>query len=242
MSSPRLVLPAFLLGLGTAIAGALIAQALPRIRPPERLVTMKGIAEREVVADTALWPIAFSATADDLVTAQATLAKSRGIVSEFLARHGIEASSVQVQRLTVRDRQASDYGDAQSRTRYVLRQTLMVRSNDAAKVRATSQAVGELVEAGVVLGAENEYRDGPTYLFTKLNDLKPEMIREATAAARRAAEEFGRDSGARVGAIRRASQGLFEILPRDRAPGADEAEQMNKTVRVVSTIDFELED
>lgn len=241
MTTPRLVLPALLLGLGTATAGALIAQALPRIRPPERIVTMKGIAEREVVADVALWPIAFSATGDDLAVAEVVLARSRETVLAFLGRHGIDTASVQVQRLTVRDRQAVDYGSDNARTRYVLRQTLMVRSGDATKIRDASQAVGELVEAGVVFGAENEYRDGPTYLFTKLNDLKPEMIREATAAARRAAEEFGRDSGARVGAIRRASQGLFEILPRDRAPGAEESEQMSKTVRVVSTIDFELD-
>jgi hypothetical protein len=92
----------------------------------------------------------------------------------------------------------------------------------------------------VVLQSGGGWGAGPTYLFTRLNDLKPEMLAEANANARKAAEEFARSSKARVGGIRRASQGVFEILPRDPAPGIMEGSQVQKTLRVVTTVEFEL--
>jgi hypothetical protein len=94
----------------------------------------------------------------------------------------------------------------------------------------------------VVLSAGEYGGGGPTYLFTKLNDLKPEMLAESTANARKAAQQFAIESGRKVGAIRRAYQGVFEILPRDQVPGVDQAGQIVKTVRVVSTVEFFLRD
>jgi hypothetical protein len=80
------------------------------------------------------------------------------------------------------------------------------------------------------------------FLFRNLNAIKPAMIAEATAAARAAAQEFARDSESRLGGIRQANQGVFVILPRDQAPGVNESDQLQKTVRVVSTIDYNLRD
>jgi hypothetical protein len=102
--------------------------------------------------------------------------------------------------------------------------------------------VGELVGAGVVLSARSDFGgSGPTFLFTRLNDLKPAMIAEATANARAAAEQFARDSQASLAGIRTASQGVFVILPRDQAEGAQEQQQLHKTVRVVSTVEYFLD-
>ena len=101
--------------------------------------------------------------------------------------------------------------------------------------------MGELVSAGVVLSSGNEYEgSGPTYVFTGLNALKPSMIAEATARAREGAEQFAKDSGSTVGGIRRASQGVFEILPRDQAPGMTEGSQIDKNVRVVTSVEYAL--
>jgi hypothetical protein len=126
-------------------------------------------------------------------------------------------------------------------SRYIISGTLMVRVNDPEVVERASQDLGTLVSAGVVFSSQGGYNSGPTYLFTKLNDLKPEMIGEATASAREGAEQFARDSGSRLGGIRQASQGVFQILPRDRAPGVTEESQIDKTVRVVSTVEYMLE-
>jgi hypothetical protein len=78
-------------------------------------------------------------------------------------------------------------------------------------------------------------------VFTRLNDLKPAMIAEATANARAAAEQFARDSGSAPGDIRQANQGVFVILPRDQAPGINESSQLQKIVRVVSTVQYLLD-
>jgi hypothetical protein len=102
--------------------------------------------------------------------------------------------------------------------------------------------VGDLIAAGVVLQASAGPGTGPTFLFTGLNDLKPQMIAEATANARAAAQQFATDSGVELGGIRRASQGVFVILPRDPAPGVIEESQLHKTVRVVATIEYYLSD
>jgi hypothetical protein len=118
-------------------------------------------------------------------------------------------------------------------------QTVVVRSEAPRLVEAASQDIGPLVAGGVVLISGLEYGPGaPTFLYRGLNDVKPEMIAEATARAREAAVEFARDSGAELGGIRRANQGVFEILPRDPAPGVMEQNRIEKTVRVVSTVEY----
>jgi hypothetical protein len=148
-----------------------------------------------------------------------------------------------VQGLTVNDVLANPYrSGGPVENRYIVNQTLMVRTEDPDEVRRASQDVGELVEEGVVLGANMGPEQGPTYLFTRLNDLKPEMIAEATASAREAAERFAADSGSELGGIRHANQGVFVIQARDRAPGVMAESQLHKTVRVVSTVEYFLVD
>jgi hypothetical protein len=144
----------------------------------------------------------------------------------------------------VTDAHANPYRPAnQAGSRFVIQQTLVVRSGEPEKVQAATERIGELVGAGVVLSSGGEFGSGgPTFVYTGLSALKPEMIAEATARAREAAAQFARDSSARVGSIRRASQGTFEILPRDQAPGISEQSQLLKTVRVVSTIEYRLEE
>ena len=81
----------------------------------------------------------------------------------------------------------------------------------------------------------------PEYVYTKLNDIKPGMIAEATKSARESATQFAGDSGTNVGGIKDAYQGIFEILPRDSNNGYQERGERFKTVRVVSTIRFYLD-
>jgi hypothetical protein len=119
----------------------------------------------------------------------------------------------------------------------------MVRSSDPGRVLAASQKVGELVQAGVVFSSGAEYGGGgPTFVFSGLSDLKPEMIAEATSRAREAADQFATDSKSHLGGIRRANQGVFEILARDQAPGISEGGQVAKRVRIVSTVEYFLKD
>jgi hypothetical protein len=120
---------------------------------------------------------------------------------------------------------------------------MLIRSNQPERVLAASQQVSELAAIGVTISSGNEFgvgAGGPTFIFSGLNQLKPQMIADATARAREAAAQFARDSHSELGGIRQANQGVFEILPRDQAPGIAQESQIAKVVRVVSTIDYYL--
>lgn len=226
--------------LAIAGAGLLVAGGIQRFRIADRYVTVKGVAERAVEADVAIWPLRFTAASNDLAAARQKIEADRRVVLRFLGRHGVDSAAVQLQRYDVVDDQSNPYrGGAPAANRFIVSMTLVARSAEPPRILAASQAVGELIAAGVVLQSA-DYSGGPTYLFTKLNDVKPEMLAEATRAARSAAGEFARESGSRVGAIRRASQGVFEILPRDPAPGISEGAQIEKTLRVVTTMEYHL--
>ena len=239
------IVPAVLLALGLLGAGALVGVNIPRLRTADRTVTVKGVAEREARADLAIWPLRLVATDDDLTAANARLAENAQSVRAFLAAQGLGAGAnteVVVQDFTVTDAR-SNQGSYTPGSRFVIRETIVVRSTDVARVQAAAQRVADLVGAGVVLSSGQEYGGGgPTFLFTRLDALKAPMIAEATAQARRAAEQFARDSRSGLGGIRSAAEGYFEVLPRDQAPGISQESQVVKTVRVVTTVAYGLDD
>ena len=230
------------LAVGIALAGWFVGHGFLRGRTAARFVEVKGLAEREVAADLALWPLRFVSTGDDLAVAQAEITRDTREVYVFLAKHGVDTAAVQLLALEVSDANANRFQGERGGTRFVIQQTVMVRSDKPQVVLAASQRVSELVRAGVILSSSGEYGiGGPTFVFTRLNQLKPAMVKEATANARAAAAQFAADSRTTLGDIRYANQGVFVILPRDQAPGVNEGGQLQKIVRVVSTVQYLLE-
>lgn len=233
---------AVVLGVGIAVAGWFVGDGFLEGRRGDRFVTVKGLAERAVTADLAVWPLRFVATGNDLAAVQRKIVGDTDLVRDFLASNGFPPEAFESQSLQVVDRLAQQYQQGQVESRFIIAQTITLRSGDVDRVAGLAGRLGELVAAGLVLSDENQWNAGPTYVFTGLNDLKPAMIAEATASARTGAEQFAADSGSRVGGIRRASQGVFQILARDDIPGLQQEKEIHKMVRVVSTIDYLLED
>lgn len=233
---------AVVLAVGIGLAGWFIGQGFEHGRATDRFVTVKGLAERDVQADIGLWPLRYVAADNDLARAQETINGSRDTVIAFLTLHGIPREAIQIHRLEVTDMVANPWRSGPYDTRYIVAQTLMVRTEQPDLIRKASQDLGALVESGVVLSHEGGMQAGPTYLFTRLNDYRPEMIAEATASAREAARQFADDSGSRLGGIRQANQGVFVIQARDRAPGIEESSEIEKTIRVVTTVEYYLKD
>ena len=233
-------LRAIILAAGLTLGGLLIGLGFARARSADRFVTVKGIAEREVAADVAIWALRLVTASNDLSAAHGELQQHVSRVREFLHQQQIDSSQVSLQGFVVVDALANPYAQSERvASRYVMRQTVLVRSPQPERVLAASQRVAELVNAGVVISSGEEYGPGgPTFIFTKLNELKPEMLAESTARAREAAEQFARDADSGLGSIRRANQGVFEILPRAPGPGMTEESQLLKTVRVVSTVEY----
>jgi hypothetical protein len=237
------VVAAGILALGLAAAGWFAGRGFYEARASDRFVTVKGVAERAVEADIAVWPLTIVASDNDLETAHDQLARSVGATRRFLGDNGILPAQVNPQGLSVIDTQSNQFASERNGNRYTINQTLVVRSDDPKTVLAASAKVSELVAAGVILQSGGPYQTvGPSFIFTGLNELKPDMIAEATARAREAAAKFAQDSGAKVGGIRRANQGVFQILARDKVATIDEQHQLHKIVRVVSTIEYFLEE
>jgi len=242
MSNGSGVLAGFLAAVvvagGVAAAGKFVADGIVENRTADRFVTVKGLAERDVQADLAVWPITIVASGNDLQSVQADIEADIAALNGFVSDAGFDGEEVSLGRIQVEDRVAAGYFDPnRQQTRYTIRQPVVVRTDKVELVAETSRELGEVVRQGVVM----QDWQGPSFLFTRLNDVKPEMIAEATAAAREAAQQFADDADTGLGALRTANQGVFVIRPRDDFPGAMESQQVFKTVRVVTTVSYTLD-
>jgi hypothetical protein len=232
-------LAALLLGLlvavGLAVGGWFVGHGLLEARSAERFVTVKGLSERQVPADLALWPLVFNASGDDLGALQAEMEDDAAVIMAFLRESGFSEDQWSLSAPRVTDYVAQGMAPSQRPGgRYTSEATVTLRTDRIDAVRDAISRSGELVRRGVTLIRSYEYQT--QYLFTDLESVKPEMIAEATQDARRAAEQFAADSGSEVGAIRRASQGYFQVEDRDAfSPEV-------KNVRVVTTVEYFLQD
>jgi hypothetical protein len=238
MGSVSNIIAGALIGLGVASAGYMAGDALIKSRLGLRTVTVKGLSEREVKADLGFWPVRFVVTGPTLEIARAKLEVSEAAVKAFLKSQGFADADMAVQNIQVEDRMAGYNAQGiPEDTRFVLTEDLLVRSIDVQKLADASRSVGDLLKSGVVFSSD-AYNAGPSYIFTKIADLKGDMLTEATRRAREAAQKFAEESGAKVGDIQNANQGIFEIKPAVEIPNDRPEKQIYKMVRVVTTITY----
>jgi hypothetical protein len=226
-------------GAGIAAAGWLGGQALVEARAPLREVTVKGLAEAAVEADVAAWRIAYRGEGADQAAAIVEARAARDAVRGFLTGGGIDPAQTADEPFVLKvDRVFFDNG-ASERVRFTAAGATRVRTEAVDAVAALSGRTLDLLDRGVKLG-EADYAEAarPLYLFTGLNAVKPDLLAEATRAARASAEQFAADSGASVGAILNANQGVVQLLARDG--DYPEPQERWKTVRVVTTVTYEL--
>ncbi|QKI89043.1 SIMPL domain-containing protein [Thiomicrorhabdus xiamenensis] len=231
---------ALILGFSLVIAlgllGWLLGKAAIEYKSYERVVTVKGLAEKEFPADVVIWPIKFSAADNDLTKVYQTLEDNSRKVSDFLKSGGVEASEISFSAPGITDKLAQQFGgQGRAEFRYTASQTVTVYSHNIERIRTLQSRLSELGKQGVVLSGNN-YESRTEYLFTRLNEVKPEMVEEATRNAREVANKFAKDSSSVLGKIKSASQGQFSIIPRDKNT------PYIKKVRVVSTVTYYLSD
>jgi uncharacterized protein len=222
--------------VGMLILGFFLNSAVQTFRGFDRTVTVRGLAEQEHRADVVIWPIQFTMASNDQEEIYLQLERNTGLVVNFLRNQGVEESEISVDVPMVTDRSAQRWGgDPGGGFRYVASQSVTVYSSRVEEIRAVMRDIGDLGKQGVIIGGD-DYQFRTEYLFTRLNDIKPEMIEAATIEARKVAEKFAEDSDSRLGKIKTASQGQFSISDRDRN------NPHIKNVRVVSTIVYYLAD
>jgi len=226
----------FSLVLGLSSLGYLLGSYAVTVKEYERTVTVKGLSEQEHQADIVIWPIQYTAADNDLSALYATLDNNNASIRTFLQTNGLPDDAVSLAPPAITDRLAQSYGDgSRAEFRYTATQALTVYSADITLVRGLMSSLSDLGREGIVFSGA-EYHLQPEYLFTRLNEIKPAMIEEATREARAAAVKFADDSNSELGKIKNASQGQFSISDRDRN------NPHIKNVRVVVSVEYYLSD
>jgi uncharacterized protein len=246
IGSDRIV-ASFSVALGLIIGGWALGSQIKATRLADRYVTVKGLVERKVKSDLAIWPLSFKEAGDDLAAVYAKSDADKNAILQFLEQQGIQTNEIEVGMLRVVDTQANEYGGTRAPKRYIVDQQITVTTSRVDQVAAAAQKSMQLVQKGIVLTSNPG--NGLVYKFTGLNAIKPDMITEATKNARAAADRFAQDSGSQVGSIRQANQGTFSITAAVQGGGepgegggynSDEGSIM-KTVRVVTSVQYYLE-
>lgn len=234
----RSVTASVILGVGIAggfaLLGSNISSGIESFVNRDRIVTVKGLSERQVKADRVIWPVGFRELGDDLQDVYGRIEKRKDQVVAFLKEAGLTDAEIEVASPQVTDAQAEMYANQKSRYRYSMTQTVTVSSDKVDLVRDLLVRQSDLIKAGVTLVGDYSWRT--SFQFTGLNTVKPAMIEEATKNARASAEKFAQDSGSSLGKIRRANQGQFSITDRDSNT------PYIKSVRVVTTVEYFLKD
>lgn len=240
MENNKISFASFVLGvfifLGLGLMGWQLASGAIKYKELERTVNVKGLAEQEHSADIVLWPIQFSLADNNIGSLYNALESNVAKIKSFLIESGLSEDEISVAVPNINDAFANMYGgESRAEFRYTARQAVTVYSSKVELVRGIMNKTAELGKAGIVLTGNN-YDARVEYIFTRLNEIKPMMIEEATKAAREVAQKFAEDSGSKLGKIKSANQGQFSINDRDNN------NPHIKTVRVVSTVVYYLSD
>lgn len=229
------IIAAAVLAVGIALAGMFVYLGFGSFAARDRVVSVRGLAEREVKADKVIWPIVYKASGSDLANINASVNDARTRIVKFLTDNGLKDNEISVGSPQVTDRLADRYSEMRTgQERFLVTYVITVSSAKVDLVRGLIARTGELLSEGVALSSD-DYGNSVQYQFNGLNSIKPQMIEQATKSAREAAVKFAKDSDSQLGKIKNASQGLFTIEDRDQYT------PYIKKVRVVTSVDYYLE-
>lgn len=232
------VAAAAILAVGIVIAGWLLYRGVVHFKDSDRVVSVKGLSEKEVKADRAIWPLVYKLAGNDVASLYNTIENNNAKIVSFLVSNGIAEDEITVSPAEVVDMDAERYVSQGVKYRFNVTSVLTVSTDKVDLVVELMSRQGDLLRQGIAVGSGDDYRYRTQFLYTSesLNGIKPVMIEEATRNARVAAEKFARDSESRLGKIKRANQGQFSISDRDANT------PYIKTVRVVTSVDYLLKD
>ncbi len=219
--------------VGLIVLGFNIPKAVSDYRSFDRIVNVKGLCEREVKADKVIWPVTFKVVSDDIQSIYSQIDRNNQTIISFLVSGGLSENEISVSVPVISDKYANEYGNNDRTYRYIASSVITVCTDKIDQVLELMSKQSELLKKGVVTGG-NTWENQVQFKYEGLNDIKPEMIEEATKNAREVADKFAKDSGSKLGKIKTASQGTFTI--EDRDSNTPEI----KKVRVVTSVTYYL--
>lgn len=226
---------AALIMIGLIVLGYFIKSGIEHFTAKDRVVNVKGLAEMEVLANKVTWPLVYKEVGNDLLALYNKINTTNDAIISFLKKNGITEQEISINAPEIIDMQAERYNNNQIPFRYNITSVIIVTSTQVDKVRKLISEQSELLKQGIAVTG-GDYRYNVQYDYTGLNSIKPQMIEEATKNARAAGKKFAKDSDSELGKIKHAYQGQFTISDRDANT------PYIKKIRVVTTIDYFLED
>lgn len=219
--------------VGLVVLGLMIPRAVGKYRSYDRTVNVKGLCEKEVMADKVIWPVVYKVMADDIQSIYDQTDRNNATIKAFLESGGVDASEITVSVPQISDKYANEYGSNDRAFRYIATNVMTVCTDKVEVVLELMSKQSELLKKGIVTGG-NSWENPVEFKYEGLNGIKPEMIEEATKNAREAADKFAKDSDSRLGKIKTANQGTFTIENRDSNT------PYIKKVRVVTSVTYYL--
>ena len=233
------ILPSFVLGffifIGLGTLGYFFKTAFIESKNLERTVIVKGLSEKEVLSNIVIMPIKLTRTSNNLESLIIDIDNDTNKVIKFLKDNGLKDEDITLGAISIVDKMANEFSNQEFSIRYLATKVVNIYSSEIEKVRALSGKLSELSQAGILFKTD-DYDSKIEYVYTKLNDIKPSMIEEATSNARAVAQKFAHDSNSKLGKIKKATQGQFEVISRDK-----NSEHI-KNIRIVSTVEYYLID
>lgn len=247
-----LVVYALILGIAILFAGGKIGKGLRFLKNTVPVVTVKGIAERDVISDLGIWEINYREIGNELPKLDALIQRDYDTTLKFLKQQGFRAEEIERSAFKIEDRLANMYLPNQPTTtdtnRYIVTAGIRIRSTNVTLIQKTSQIIDQLIQLGIPVAFDvSSQSPNPSYYFMKLDDIRPQMMSDATKSAYLVAKQFAHDSKSTLDGIQRANQGLFQVMSRDTSTlsadwntGQSALGSIEKKVRLVSTIDYRL--
>ncbi len=225
----------FFIFIGLSSLGYFLSNAFLKTKSLERTVIVKGLSEKEVLANVVIMPIRITQIGNDFEVLSKKIESDTTIIINFFKENGIKVEDINQGSIQVVDKMANEYSNQEFSMRYLASRVINIYSNEVEKVKLLSGKLSELSQKGILFKTD-DYDTKIEYIYTKLNDIKPSMIEEATSNAREVAQKFAQDSNSILGKIKKATQGQFEISSRDK-----NSEHI-KNIRIVSTVEYYLND
>lgn len=244
------IICSFVLGLGMLAAGYSLAKSLYNVKKMDRSITVKGLAEHDVISDLALWEINYREVGNDLIQVYQRILADQDKVVNFLQQSGFTVEEIEKTAVKVEDRLANIYSTNQgnnNQDRFVLTSGIRIRSKNVKLVQQSAQALDKLLQLGVPLTDQGAISPNPSFYFTGLDQIRPELMSAATKSALTIAKQFAMDAETQLVGVKRASQGVFQIMGRDTSTmNSDWSSNQNalgsiqKKVRLVTTIEYQI--
>ena len=228
-----------LISISVIISSFILGVSFKNISYKHGTVIVKGLSERNVIADKALWSISFVSSGNELNIVNTKIVTDIKKVNKFLNKFGLNSNEIKIGQLEFIDMDSREYRDPNQKNRFILTQTIFVETENIDAVEQANQNLLDLIKDNVYL--KDIYGGNkPVYLFTKLNQIKNSMIEEANVNARASADQFAKNSNSKIGKIKNANQGVFVISSRKHGYDSNELYEKEKEVRVVATFEYYL--